>query len=157
MLVSPSRLWAAAYVNVCYVVQPDALVLMRRRYKVLRRLIATLSCSRFRFHTVHNKQDSSAFIMKFKSTVLAFAASASAISTQLVKNFCPDTETIYLTLAVNATEDRNGPFIIPTGEAFVSNITGDGNTAIVSKDPNIYTSIPKIVLGTSSDNQVLYW
>ena len=88
--------------------------------------------------------------------LLALATSASAISDQLVKNYCQEGK--YLTLSVNATENKIGPFILPSGEAYISNITGIGNTAIVSNDPNIFTSeVAKLVLGTSTDNGILYW
>ena len=41
--------------------------------------------------------------------LLALAASTSAVSVQLVKNYCP--ESFYLTISVNVTEDMNGPFV----------------------------------------------
>ena len=88
--------------------------------------------------------------------ILAVAASTSAISVQLVKNYC--LEDVYLTLAVNVTENRIGPFALPSGQAYVANITGLGNEAIVAKDPNLFTDeVAKLVLGASTAEQVLYW
>lgn len=87
----------------------------------------------------------------------AFVSSATSISDQLIKNFC--NEDVYITLYLNATGNTNGPFVLPTGQAWINDITGDGNTATISKSADVFTPIPKLVLGTSTDGAggVLYW
>ena len=87
-------------------------------------------------------------------TLLAFAASSAAISNQLVKNYC--LEDVYLSLYGNG--ETNTPFLLPSGQAFISNIVGFGNTATVSKNPNIFSpDTAKLILGSSSDKGILYW
>lgn len=89
-------------------------------------------------------------------SVLALVATTAAISTQLVKNYC--NEEVFLTLAVNATEDATGPFPVPSGQAFTSEIIGQGNTAIITKNNDTFNSAtPKMIMGSSTDLGVLYW
>lgn len=94
--------------------------------------------------------------MKLNVNLLAFAASASAISVQLVQNYC--LEDVYLTVAVNVTEKRIGPFTLPSGQAYINNITGLGHESIVTNDPNVFgDTTGKLVLGSSTADEVLYW
>ncbi|KAK3687077.1 hypothetical protein LTR37_019191 [Vermiconidia calcicola] len=86
--------------------------------------------------------------------LLAFVTSASAVSHQLVKNWCGHDKWVALTL--NGTDVA--PFILPGGQAYIANITGEGNTAIVANTAAIFTAaIPKLLLGTSTDGNILYW
>ena len=71
-------------------------------------------------------------------SLLTFVASASAVSVQLIENCCPEGR--YLTLSVNATQDMNGPFVLPPGQAYECDIVGKGNTAIVTTSPDIFSS-----------------
>jgi hypothetical protein len=87
--------------------------------------------------------------------ILAFVASAAGVSEQLIKNYC--SENIYVTLYLNSTGDTNGPFALPTGQAWINDITGQGNTATITKSADVFTPIPKLVLGTSTDGGILYW
>lgn len=96
--------------------------------------------------------------MKFNTAtitgILAFATSATAVSDQLVTNAC--SESVYLTLYSNGT--TNGPFVLLSAQAYISDIIGKGNTCTVSKSPDIYSPFTaKLVLGTTTDNGVLYW
>lgn len=96
------------------------------------------------------------FAMKLNTlNVLAFAASASAVSEQLIKNFC--TEDIYVTLFLNSTDSTDGPFVLPSGQAWVNDIEGTGNTATITKSANVFQAVPKLILGTSTDKGILYW
>lgn len=83
------------------------------------------------------------------------ATTITATSTELVKNYCPDI-TIYLTIYSNGTTD--GPFGLGSEQAYLSNIVGQGGTITVSKNANIWSAdTPKMVLGSSTNNGILYW
>lgn len=85
---------------------------------------------------------------------LTFSSVAVATSVQLVKNYC--NETLYITLYSNGT--TVGPFELPYQQAYISDIVGQGNTCTVSKEADIWSSsVGKLILGTSSDNGILYW
>ena len=88
--------------------------------------------------------------------ILALTASSLAVSTQLFKNYC--NEDIFVTLAINATEDPVGPFLVPSGQAFNAQIVGNGNTGIVTKNNDTFNpTTAKAILGSSTDLGVLYW
>lgn len=83
-------------------------------------------------------------------TVAATAATSTAASTTLFKNFC--LESIFLTL------NNEGPYAINSGQAFTASIVGQGNTALVTKNDDPFNAATaKMVLGTSTDLGVLYW
>ena len=87
--------------------------------------------------------------------VAALVATAMADSMQLVKNYCDDS--IYITL-VDGSGNTDGPFELPTQQAYLQDIVGEGNDCKVSFNPDIYeASTPVFVLGTSTRNAILYW
>ena len=88
-------------------------------------------------------------------STLAFATSAAAVSEQLIKNYC--SEDIFVTLYQNSTGSTNGPFALPSGQAWVNDIISTGNSATITKDADVFSPIPKLVLGTSTDGGILYW
>lgn len=94
--------------------------------------------------------------MKSNATALSLplallsASTALAASTTLIKNYC--NEDIFLTL------NNGAPYTVHSGQAFTSNIVGQGNTAAVTKKPDFFNpETAKMVLGTSTDQGVLYW
>lgn len=97
--------------------------------------------------------------MKF-SIVKAFgiatlATSSLAVSTQLVKNYC-DTS-LYLTLS-DGSGNTDGPFELPTQQAYLQDIIGEGNDCKVSFSPDIFEASTSVfVLGTSTRAGILYW
>ena len=93
------------------------------------------------------------------AATLAFATSTTAVSDQLINNYC--TEDIFLTIYTpgdGTNSVTNGPFQLPGNQAWIGNITGRGNTATVSKNANIWVDeTSKLILGTSVDLGILYW
>ena len=90
------------------------------------------------------------------ATLLAFSASAAAYSSQLIENYCAST--VWLTLSVNVTDGTTTTIELVSGQAYVSNITGEGNTAIISNGSNIYApDVGKITLGTSNSENEVFW
>lgn len=88
-------------------------------------------------------------------STLAFATSAAAVSEQLIKNYC--SEDIYVTLYQNSTGSTDGPFVLPSGQAWINDIISTGNSATITKDADVFSPTPKLVLGTSTDGGILYW
>lgn len=88
------------------------------------------------------------------ASVLALAASANA-SMLSVKNTC--SETLYITLT-DSSQKTTGPTEFASGATYVSNIVGQGNSFALTKNTDYYSpNTPKLVLGTSTSNGVLYW
>lgn len=86
---------------------------------------------------------------------LAFASAATAVSTQLIKNYCA--ETVYLTLT-NDSGASDGPFDLPSQQAYLNDIVGQGNDCKVSFSPDIFSPNTRVfILGTSTYNGILYW
>ena len=86
--------------------------------------------------------------------ILAFAACTSA-SHLLIKNYC--NEDVYATLYQQSTQETNGPFVLPGGQAYLNNIIATGNTATITKSADVFSAIPKLVVGYSTDQGILYW
>ncbi|KAK3050048.1 hypothetical protein LTR09_008703 [Extremus antarcticus] len=89
-------------------------------------------------------------------TLLVLVTGAVAtVSDQVIANYCSGPK--YITLNLNAT-GINGPFILPSGQAYVYNITGTGNSATIANEAaNVGGEVPRLDLGTSTDNAILYW
>lgn len=90
------------------------------------------------------------------ATVVAFATSSYAVSSQFVLNNC--TESIYIT-NINSTKSTTGPFEVKgNGGNWTTDIIGVGNSLGVSKTDRYWSSeTPKFILGTSTDAGILYW
>ena len=85
--------------------------------------------------------------------LLTFAASTAGVSEQLINNYCESD--FYLTILLDG--NTNGPFLLPPGNAWVNNITGKGNTATVTNTTDVWSPVPKLVLGTTIDQGKLWW
>lgn len=87
--------------------------------------------------------------------LLAFAASTHAAG-YIVDNYC--IEDVYIFIA--NPEGTTGPFTLVSGEAYVSAITGGGNSlGIVKHEGDYWSANPKLILGTSisETGDILYW
>lgn len=81
---------------------------------------------------------------------VGLATLVTATSTILFKNYC--LESLYLTI------NSGAPTTLPSGQAFTSNIVDQGNTALVTKTNDPFNgATAKMVLGTSTDQGLLYW
>lgn len=95
------------------------------------------------------------------AAVVAFTTSTLAVSSQVVLNNCA--ESIWLT-NVNSTKSTTGPFEIKgtggnsTGGNWTTDIIGVGNSLGVTKSDRYWTpETAKLILGTSTDQGILYW
>ena len=90
------------------------------------------------------------------ATIVAFATSSHAVSSQFVLNNC--TESVYIT-NINSTKSTTGPFEVKgSGGNWTTEIIGVGNSLGVSKTDRYWTpETPKFILGTSTDAGILYW
>ena len=88
------------------------------------------------------------------AAVITLASTSNALSTLQVSNFCD--EDIYLTVAGEGPSF--GPVVLATAVAWLTNITGKGNTATITKTNDIFAAeTAKLILGTSSSDGILYW
>ncbi|KAK6439288.1 hypothetical protein LTR95_004506 [Oleoguttula sp. CCFEE 5521] len=89
------------------------------------------------------------------SAILTLATSTHALSHQAVLNIC--NETLYLTY-INSNKPTAGPFPLLAFANTELPITGVGNSLGVSKSDQYWSpQTPKLILGTSTDNGILYW
>jgi hypothetical protein len=90
------------------------------------------------------------------ATIVAFATSSYAVSSQFVLNNC--TESVYIT-NINSTKSTTGPFEVKgSGGNWTTDIIGVGNSLGVSKTDGYWSNeTPKFILGTSTDAGILYW
>lgn len=78
------------------------------------------------------------------------ATTASATSIALFENYCQES----LWLTINNAEAKQ----LHSGAANATSIVGQGNTVLVTKTSDVFNpSTPKLVIGTSSNQEVLYW
>lgn len=91
----------------------------------------------------------------FNLSLLAATTTLTTASNQLIKNYCPFS--LYLTFA-NSSGITDGPFELPTQQAYISAIVGEGNVCTVSLNAEIFSpDTAKMDLGTSTDDAILYW
>ncbi|KAH9825694.1 MOSC-domain-containing protein [Teratosphaeria destructans] len=92
--------------------------------------------------------------MRFTTAILALAATTSA-TLQAVQNQCH--ESVWLTFA--NTTNTTAPEELPSGEAYVTNLNGTGNSLGVTKNKGDYQSTDgyKLILGSSLADALLYW
>nr|OQO28978.1 hypothetical protein B0A51_03787 [Rachicladosporium sp. CCFEE 5018] len=95
------------------------------------------------------------FTTKTISAIIALATSTQALSHQAVLNNCNGT--LYLTY-VNSTKSTTGPSPLLAFANTELPIIGVGNSLGVSKSDQYWSpQTPKLILGTSTDNGILYW
>ncbi|KAK6434409.1 hypothetical protein LTR95_009413, partial [Oleoguttula sp. CCFEE 5521] len=95
------------------------------------------------------------FTTKNILAIIALTTSTHALSHQVVLNNC--NETLYLTY-VNSTKSTTGPSPLLAFANAELTIIGVGNSLGVSKSDQYWSSqTPKLILGTSTDNGILYW
>ena len=100
--------------------------------------------------------------MIFLSTILpallalVFSSPAAAESQRLVKNYCD--ETTWAFFDWGGSEEDSGPWEIPTGQAFLSPIRGEGDVAIITKTSNTFgPDVGQMRLGTTLKDGIVYW
>lgn len=95
--------------------------------------------------------------MRFSTAAASLAAvvATASASSVLVINKCP--ETLYLT-AVDQSGKITGQPSLTSGGTYQAAIVGQGNSLGIAKNSDYYSpNTPKIILGTSTANNVLYW
>jgi hypothetical protein len=94
--------------------------------------------------------------MKLTLSMLALTASITATPIQLTNNYCPYPK--YLWLSLNATSDVPASDTLPSSQAWIYNITGEGNQMTVANQSVPFgTPTPRLQLGTSFADDIVYW
>ncbi|KAK5174095.1 uncharacterized protein LTR77_001175 [Saxophila tyrrhenica] len=87
--------------------------------------------------------------------LLALATTVTAISNQVIRNYCPEGK--FITLLLNQT-GVDGPFLLPSGQAYEYAINGTGNSVTVANvAADFGAAVPRLDLGTSTNNGIIYW
>jgi hypothetical protein len=89
------------------------------------------------------------------SSLLAFASTALAVSSQAVLNNCG--ESVWLTVT-NSTQQTTGPFEVKSTGAWEGPIVGAANSLGVTKNDQFWSAdTSKLILGTTTSSGTLYW
>lgn len=89
--------------------------------------------------------------------ILALTATITAANpVQLTNNYCPHPKYLWLTL--NATNNVPTAETLPSHQAWIYNISGQGNQMTVANESVPFGSpVPRLLLGTSYADGIVYW
>ncbi|KAK5131754.1 hypothetical protein LTR08_000585 [Meristemomyces frigidus] len=106
-------------------------------------------------HSYHYKFKMRSFTFA-TAGLLAYATSAFATD-YIIKDYCQENVFLYFANATATT----GPFELASGQAYIHNITGEGISVGMVKNPNDYWSSTgsKLILGATANKTqaMLYW